>query len=85
MFKIHSPLLSGNNAFPKEYLAAFKDCPELKKFYNANKKADGSLNVKMIAADAPVLCKEYKASSQCSSHKVVQQMLHPTCAGSRGA
>ena len=61
---------------------AFGDCPVLKKFIEANKGKDGSLNVKMNPEQAKPLCAEFKStSSKCRTHAVVGKMLGGNCGG----
>ena len=62
---------------------AFGDCPVLKKFIEANKGKDGSLNVKMNPEQAKPLCAEFKStSSKCRTHAVVGKLLGGVCASS---
>merc|ERR1711937_1111313 len=63
---------------------AFGDCPALKKFYEANKGEDGSLNVDLKAEQAKTLCAEFKSTSgKCRAHAVVGKLLGGNC-GSGG-
>ena len=62
---------------------AFRECPLLKKFYEAHKDKDGSLNVKMTPEQAKPLCAEFKSTdSKCRSNAVVGQFLGGLCGSS---
>ena len=64
------------------FVAALGDCPALKKFYDAHKGKDGSLNVDIKPEQAKVLCAEFKStSSKCRTHAVVGKMLGGNCGG----
>ena len=68
----------------KDFLAALVDCPVLKKFYEANRKKDGSLNVDLgkMPDQMKALCAEFKsASSKCRTHAVVGKMFGSQCGG----
>merc|ERR1712203_206596 len=64
------------------FVAALGDCPVLRKFYEANKGKDGSLNVDIKPEQAKALCDEFKsASKKCRTHAVVGKMLGGNCGG----